>query len=635
MLTAGSPFLHVMWVLANLFAVFYVISRLNFTNASLTVSVLIAVAIQAWDYPISAEVRVERTLYTLLSILIACAISALIETAFADKEMPGAVFEGIGRRIELVETFLDGVSTAKLRSSTLTIQLGRSAAKGVDDLWELLANSSYEGNSREFLATVIALTRQLVEVGSNFAESAPALSVEEQERCRVIACNLASVRSRLTRKESLEWVDLAFPSYSVHPILTEIERTAELIAESFSEEGLRIHSPTVSATPKGSNDLFSIGASRDPEHVKFAMRGMFSAFVCYLFYMSTGWIGLGSSIITCTLTARRFTGASRQRQSLRFAGFVVGAGAIGLGTEALILPRVDTIAGFALVFASVICVGSWVATSGPRIAYAGFQIVLAYSVVNLNRFTINTSLVPARDSILGVVLGVVAMWLIFDHLWAQSSSASVRNLFLKTLHEIADFNTNRAGSPPEIGEGLAVESSRINRKFEQLRDLADMYAFESFPKRSHESLVNRSIRTLLPDLRAFLIVKTGLLQHRNLAIGSTGAVLVQEVEDRGADVLRGLANAIERETPGRFPFRNAYAEELRMMVMAEGRRPQDGIHLQKYTEMRLCLSLLDLASDLERRARSNFSPTNGTANAFGDSSIGTVSAIQDTVSRVD
>jgi len=635
MLTAGSPFLHVIWVVANLFAVFYIISGLNFTNASLTVSVLVAAAIQAWDYPISAELRVEHTLYTLLSILVACAISALIETAFADKEMPGAVLEGIGRRIELVESFLHEASVTRLRSSTLAIQLGRSAAKGVDELWELLANSNYEGDFREFLATLIGLTRQLVEVGSNFAESAPALSLEEKERCRAIACNLASLRSHLARKQPLEWLDLAFANYAVHPILIEIERTADLIAESFSEEGLRIDSQVVVAVPKVSNGFFLASAFWDVKHLQFAIRGMFSALFCYLFYMSTGWMGLGSSIITCTLTARRFTGASRQRQSLRFAGFVVGAGAIGLGTEALILPRVDTIAGFALVFASVICVGSWVATSGPRIAYAGFQIVLAYSLVNLNRFTINTSLVPARDSILGVVLGVVAMWLIFDHLWAQTSSASVRHLLLKTLREIADYKTIPTESPSETSRRLVAESSRINRSFEQLRDLADMYAFESFPKRLHESLVNRSIRTLLPDLRAFLIVKTGLLQHRNLAHGSVAEVLVQEVAERGSDVLRGLARAIENERAKQLSFQDAYALELRSKVVAQEKGPRDAIHLQKYTEMRLCLSLLDLASDLERRARSNFTPTTDIASRLGDSSGGTVAKIQSSASRVD
>ena len=175
MLTAGSPFLHVMWVIASLFAVFYAISSLNFSSASLTLSAVLAIAIRLWDYPISAETRVELSLYTLLSILIGCVVSVLIETVFSKKNPPDAVLEGISRRLNLIETLLSGTSAAEFPSSTMTIQLARSAAKGVDDLRELLAKSSYDAAFHDLLATVIALTRQLIELGSNLAESAPTL----------------------------------------------------------------------------------------------------------------------------------------------------------------------------------------------------------------------------------------------------------------------------------------------------------------------------------------------------------------------------------------------------------------------------------------------------------------------------
>src|SRR5271156_565590 len=247
--------------------------------------------------------------------------------------------------------------------------------------------------------------------------------------------------------------------------------------------------------------------------------------------MSTGWTGLVSSILTCTLTARRLTGGGRQRQTLRFAGFVLGAGVIGLGTEVFILPQLNTIAEFTLLFASVVWIGSWIATSGPRIAFVGFQIVLSYNLVNLNKFTLNTSLVPSRDAVLGIVLGIVAMWLVFDHLWAQTSSASVRSLLLGTLRDVANCRVASAEASGEANLRLAAESSKINRDFDKLRDLADMYAFESFPKKPQESLVNCSIRMLSPELRAFLFVKTGLLQHGNLAAPEPDA-LVREVEEQ-------------------------------------------------------------------------------------------------------
>ena len=227
--------------------------------------------------------------------------------------------------------------------------------------------------------------------------------------------------------------------------------------------------------------------------------------------------------------------------------------------------------------------------------------------MNLNRFTINTSLVPARDAVLGIVLGIVAMWLVFDHLWAQTSSASVRSLFLGTLRNVANFKAGRGGSSEEANQRLAAESSRINRDFDKLRDLADMYAFESFPKKPRESLVNRSIRTLLPELRAFLLVKTGLLQHRSLAA---------RTEDRGAysggrrESLQcaswiGECNRKRSHLKNSSPW-NARIEEVRARSINRRRQLRDAKDQQKHTEMRLCASLLDLVSKLERRARLNF-----------------------------
>jgi multidrug resistance protein MdtO len=625
MLTAGSPFLHVMWVMVSLFAAFFAISSLNFVNASLTASAVIALAIRIWDYPIRAEIRVEQTLYTWLAILIACTVTVLIETLFSKKNPPDAVLAGISRRLNLMETLLSVTSAAELPSSTLRIQLARSAAKGVDDLCELLATSRYDAGFRDLLATVIALTRQLIELGSTLVESAPILSIEDRERCRAIARNLGSVCSSLMRMEPPEWIDLPFASHASNPILLEIERTTNLIAQSFSNESLRIHCLLPAAAPSMSISEFVADAFRNTEHIKFAVRGTLSAFLCYVFYMSSGWMGLGTlSLLTCALTARRLTGASRQRQSLRFAGFFLGAAVFGLGTEVFILPQLNTIAGYALLFASVVWIGSWVATSGPRIAFSGFQIVLAYSLVNLNTFTINTSLVPARDAVLGVALGVVAMWLVFDHLWAQTSSASARSLLLATLRNVANFKAVPAESFREANQRLTVESSTISRDIDKLRDLADLYAFEPFPKTRPQSLVNRSIGTLLPELHAFLLLKTGLLQHRSLVVAELEEVLVQEVEAGASSVLHGVADAIEGESLEQLSSRNARTEELRAKVSIEEAKSRDAKNLPRHTEMRLCAALLDVASDLERRARLNFVLETGVAKVIDKGSAGTL-----------
>jgi multidrug resistance protein MdtO len=215
------------------------------------------------------------------------------------------------------------------------------------------------------------------------------------------------------------------------------------------------------------------------------------------------------------------------------------------------------------------------------------------------------------------------MWLVFDHLWAQTSSASVRSLLLGTLRSVANFKVASAGSSQEANQWLTAESSKINRDIDKLRDLADMYAFEAFPKKPQESLVNRSIQTLLPELRAFLLVKTGLLQHRSMVI-EVEEVLVQEVEERASSVLQGLANAIEAASSEQLSSWDVRAEELRAKVSIEETKSRDVKNLSRHTEMRLCASLLDVASDLERRARLNFVLETGVAKVMDNWSVGTI-----------
>jgi multidrug resistance protein MdtO len=171
---------------------------------------------------------------------------------------------------------------------------------------------------------------------------------------------------------------------------------------------------------------------------------------------------------------------------------------------------------------------------------------------------------------------------------------------------------------------LTEESSKINRDFDKLRDLADFYAFESFPKKRDESLVNRSIRTLLPELRAFLLIKTGLLQQRKLAVAGVEDLLVREVEERVSGVLQALANAIEGESLQELSSWSLSAEELRTRVSVEEAKSREVKDLQRYTELRSCASLLDVASDLERRARLNFMVETGAAKAIDNWSAGTI-----------
>ncbi len=385
----------------------------------MALGVLIASSMTIWDMGASPATRVTLTLYTLLSILMGCVISAVIETLFAQTHPSDAVLDGIGQRLALAEKLLRKGGDVNANIASIRVQIGRYATKGTGDIREHLAHSNYDGSYKAQLATVIALSGQLIELCVNLGETIRLLSPSDSVRCNAIAQDVAAIRSRLTREEAPDWLDLSDDNERTNPTLAEIERNVELIAESFSDSDPIPHHHLPEPGEQQKMEIFQEDAFSNPEHLKFAIRGTLSAMACYLFYMSVGWTFLAGSVTTCILTALTNTGATRHKQLLRFAGFFLGACILGSGAQTLILPQIDSLAEFTLLFAFVIAIGAWAATSSPRLAYLGFQIVLAYDLTNLNRFTLNTSLAPARDAILGIVLGITAMWLFYDHTYGH------------------------------------------------------------------------------------------------------------------------------------------------------------------------------------------------------------------------
>jgi len=113
-------------------------------------------------------------------------------------------------------------------------------------------------------------------------------------------------------------------------------------------------------------------------------------------------------------------GAQRQKQLLRLSGVCVG-GAMGLGAVVYIVPHLDTITGLSLMIAAGTACCAWVAAGSVRTSYAGFQMALAFFIMLLPNFATNVDLTAIRDRFAGIIVGIVAMWIFFDHLWHTSS----------------------------------------------------------------------------------------------------------------------------------------------------------------------------------------------------------------------
>src|SRR5262249_52373163 len=145
------------------------------------------------------------------------------------------------------------------------------------------------------------------------------------------------------------------------------------------------------------------------------------------------------AVTTCLLTALSTIGASHQKQILRITGAIAGGLLIGMGSQIFILPNLDSIAGFTVLFALVTGLSSWFLTSSPRLSYFGLQVALAFYLINLQEFKIQTSLEVARDRVIGIMLGLSMMWLVFDQLWGAPAAVEMKRSFISNLRLLAQF----------------------------------------------------------------------------------------------------------------------------------------------------------------------------------------------------
>ena len=106
---------------------------------------------------------------------------------------------------------------------------------------------------------------------------------------------------------------------------------------------------------------------------------------------------------------------------------------LGFGSQALVLPFADSIIGFMLQFVVISAAAAWIATSSPRLAYAGTLGAMGYFFPMVQRFGPNPSLARSAAFMGDVLLALVAFWLVFDGGLAGRSTRACVPLELRRI----------------------------------------------------------------------------------------------------------------------------------------------------------------------------------------------------------
>ncbi|MFT8370013.1 MAG: FUSC family protein [Acetobacter sp.] len=187
-------------------------------------------------------------------------------------------------------------------------------------------------------------------------------------------------------------------------------------------------------SPEPKSGFFTPDAFSNPEHVRFAVKGTAAVMISYFIFTILNWPGIHTCIITCFIVALPTVGEMTTKLRLRISGALVG-GAIGIASIIFVMPHLYNIAAFLLLIFVVSLFASWVKNGDERIAYAGFQIGLAFFLSDLKGYGPTTDMTTARDRIIGILLGNFITYAVFVTFWPSSAYAPIARHF-RTLLDV-------------------------------------------------------------------------------------------------------------------------------------------------------------------------------------------------------
>jgi multidrug resistance protein MdtO len=517
MLFAGDPALRLLWVIATLFAMFYALSAMTNYIAAVRFGYLVVITIPLWDEHIPLEFKVENTLWAAWAITIATTITAGIELIFAALKPGDILLQSIDERLASVEELIQCYATNRPVDKKTAAHITKLGLAGTSRLRQILQRSSYSLPYTEQMGAVVLLVGRLVDIAATLSSLDFRTDDEDRSRLLILTESIATIRAslisgKIPRLAGIpEKIDLS----SSIPLLPEMERTVQMIPEIFTgSQSPTVHYASLPSSRAPATRLLVPDAFTNPEHVKFGLKGCLAASLCYITYNAVAWPDISTAITTCFLTALTTIGASRQKQILRFTGAAAG-GLMGIGAQVFILPSIDSIGGFTLLFMAFTILAAWIATSSTRLSYLGVQLAVAFYLINLQEFKFQTSLEVARDRVLGILLGLVMMWLVFDQLWGSSGATEMRKTLVSILRTLAQLTREPLSKNPRV----SVEKSfslreTINKDFDKVRTLADGVLFEFGESRQQDLALRRRIVENLPQLRMLFLTRIALMKYR-------------------------------------------------------------------------------------------------------------------------
>jgi multidrug resistance protein MdtO len=235
---------------------------------------------------------------------------------------------------------------------------------------------------------------------------------------------------------------------AARPLADAISHTLHMIAETLAAPPAAAPAKAVDAA-RSPRRLLAPDAFSNPEHARFALKLTLAVMTCYLIESLADWPAIGTCVPTCFWVALGTVGETLRKATLRIVGALIGAG-LGLGAILLLMPLMTNLGDLFLLLAPVTLLAAWIGCGSERIAYAGFQIGLAFYLVVLHGTGPTLDMYTARDRIIGILLGNIVIFVIFTTIWPVSVASVVRTNIAKALGQLAALVGLGGGADGEV-----------------------------------------------------------------------------------------------------------------------------------------------------------------------------------------
>ena len=237
---------------------------------------------------------------------------------------------------------------------------------------------------------------------------------------------------------------------AARPLAEAISQTLRGICEALTSAPVAAR-PKEGRAARSPRRLLAPDAFSNPEYVRFALKVTLAVMFCYLVESLANWPGIGTCVPTAFIVALGTVGETRHKAMLRITGCLIGA-ALGLGAILLLMPEMTDLGHLLLLLAPVTLLAAWVGCGSERIGYAGLQIGLAFYLVVLQGFGPTLDMEPAKDRVIGILLGNIVIFVIFTTIWPVSVADIVRTNVAKALEQLGKLAGLGARADAEVSQ---------------------------------------------------------------------------------------------------------------------------------------------------------------------------------------